>query len=1015
MLIHKFRYLVLFSCIGIISYQSFGADASSEKPLALSSQTHIANNRSIQDIALKAFEQALQEDSKSILHISPNGTGKTLVLAQALKSRIQKWEVENNKTTTEAAKTTGKISIVTAHQIHLVDQLALSIYQEVRDTSVNIVNWNNVRQRSRHKSFSSYLSEALDNPHPTVFVITTQSLKPALDHLFQEYGSRNSQGSLSSSASPISPISQSVSSLGSSLYERLAKNLDGIYIDEAHHLGAPQTKRFLLTLWESSRAFLYGATTTPFHYDENISDLFEREHWSYLNKADNLFEKHSIEDILDQLSLAIKNRDVIPFNDLYVIGESSFKEIKDQPVFIQGRSDYFVLNPVHYERLAQILYPVLSANKKGFIVTATIAEAERLQEFLSKTFREIQFEVYHSHMSRDERRGVFRNSEKATGSHYIVAVRALDEGVNLPHLSAYIDLNFTVSVRQMIQRIGRVLRLYQGKKVADVLFLVDYKNAGMVRDILNILEKVEKVSFRENGGGNKDNRSGDSHFRFLDSEITPLTREDLLGLRKELQSSIRKFWSGKELRWLTWEELRAEIMEYNKRAPEGERINSTTYVIGKLYKKIPGAPSNPDKTYSDFKERGGWPALLGKISLTLEELRAAIIEYNSRAPEGERINSTTYVIGKLYKKIPGAPSNPNKTYSDFKERGGWQALLGKPVKPPTLTWEELRAAIIEYNKQAPEGEKITSQTYTTGKLYKKIPGAPSNPDQTYSDFKERGGWQALLGKISLTFEELRAEIMEYNKRAPEGERINSKTYVRGKLYKKIPGAPSSPDQTYSDFKERGGWQALLGKISLTFEELRAEIMEYNKRAPEGERINSTTYVIGKLYKKIPGAPSNPNKTYSDFKERGGWFALLGKISLTLEELRAAIIEYNNRAPEGERINSTTYIIGKLYKKIPGAPSNPNRTYSDFKERGGWPALLGKISLTLEELRAAIIEYNNRAPEGERINSTTYIIGKLYKKIPGAPSNPNRTYSDFKERGGWPALLGKICPRAFTAK
>ena len=267
MFVRRFLFLILYVCSGFISAQSFSADSSSELSALSTVIEQGTNNRLVQDIALQAFEQALQEGSRSVLHISPNGTGKTLVLAQALKSRITKWERENRTSTATTSKQTGgkigKISIVTAHQIHLVDQLVDGIYQEVKDASVNLINWNNVRQLSGHRSFASYVHEALESSHPTVFVITTQSLKPALDHLFQQHVSQTSKAS---SSSPISPPSQSISSQGSSLYERLTKNLDGIYIDEAHHLGASQTKRSLLTLGESSRAFLYGATATPFHY-----------------------------------------------------------------------------------------------------------------------------------------------------------------------------------------------------------------------------------------------------------------------------------------------------------------------------------------------------------------------------------------------------------------------------------------------------------------------------------------------------------------------------------------------------------------------------------------------------------------------------------------------------------------------------------------------------------------------------------------------------------------------------
>ena len=949
----RFRWLFLFICFGLISVESFSADSSIALPvveqttkqkrtyrgwsldLPVVEQT-TKQKRPIQDIALQAFARALQEGADSFLHISPTGTGKTYVLAEVLKSRIEAWERENrsppqhnnnvvtkgsrperegktiSKDYTSNTRTAGKISIVTVHQTHLVDQLFSEIDQSLKGISVNIINWNKVKRRSspsRQEIFFDYLQKALhpvglenselkagltegtgpeatknsyslginrtglenselkagltegtgpeatknsyplginrtglenselkdgltegtgpeatknsyplgiNSSYPTVFVMTTQSLKIVLDHLFQKHVSPSLVSPSSGVASPAISSSQASlpsSSSSSSLYERLAQNLDGIYVDEAHHLGASETHRVLSSLWKASKAFLYGATATPFHYGTNIMEMFKTSHWSYLNHAgvsippssgytqSNLFAQHSIEGILDQLSLAIRSKDITPFEDLYVIGESSFKGTKDQPVFIQGRNNYFVLNPVHYKRLAEILYPVLSVNQKGFVVTATIAEAERLQEFLSKIFKEIQFEVYHSQMETEARDQVFRNSRESRGSHYIVAVRALDEGVNLPHLSAYIDLNFTVSIKQMVQRIGRVLRLYPGKEMADILFLIDYKNAEMVRDILKVLEKVEQLAFKEKGVRGNSKRSGDSDFRFADSDITPLRRDELSMLRTALEISIRKFWSGEELRWLTWEELRDAIVEYNKKAPDGEKINSATYQM--FYKKIPRAPSHPEQSYYDFKERGGWPALLGKFKLTWEELRDAIVEYNKKAPEGKKIiNSVTYQ--SFYKKIPDAPSDPGRFYPDFKERGGWSVLLGKF----NLTWEELRDAIVEYNKKAPDGETINSATYR--RFYKKIPRAHSNPERFYPDFKERGGWPALLGKFKLTWEELRDAIVEYNKKAPEGKKIiNSVTYQS--FYKKIPGAHSDPGRFYPDFKERGGWPALLSK------------------------------------------------------------------------------------------------------------------------------------------------------------------------------------------------------------
>ena len=258
-----------------------------------------------------------------------------------------------------------------------------------------------------------------------------------------------------------------------------------------------------------------------------------------MNGKEDLFCSHNSDKTLEQLSLAIQKGEVTPFDNLYVIGESNFNVTKEQTLFIQGSSDLYVLNPHYYNRLAGILHPILEFNRKGFIVTATIAEADRLTGFLNEVFENIEFEAYHSDLTREEQERV-RHRSREGESHYIVAVRSLDEGVNLPHLSAYIDLNSNVSVKQMVHRIGRVLRLYLDKVGADILFLADYKDAKKAGDLLNLLEVVES-SFGFSGG--MRHPSGD---RGLESYgLEPLRREELLELRRELEFSVLSFWNGK--------------------------------------------------------------------------------------------------------------------------------------------------------------------------------------------------------------------------------------------------------------------------------------------------------------------------------------------------------------------------------------------------------------------------------------------------------------------------------------
>ena len=461
-----------------------------------------------QNTAFVAFRQALIEGVRSFLHISPTSTGKTLVMAKALKEKLQNHQI-------------GKISFVTAHQIRLVDQLFEAAQAELKGMDVTVINWND----RVNKDFYVEIERSLGRTKPTVFVITTQSLKSQLSFLQHEKTKD---------------------------YDRLVENTDGIYIDEAHHLGAYYTKSALLQLQERSGAFLYGTTATPVHHEVNLRDFFEREHWSYLNtiKRGNLFASHPAEKVIEQLSIAIERGEITRFDDLYILGENSFDITKEKPLFTQTKSFFRVLNPDHYNRLARILYPILSSNKKGFIVTATIAEAKRLTDFLNEAIEGITFEAYHSDMTREQRQEVLKNSEEMP-SHYMVAVRALDEGVNLPHLSAYIDLNVNVSVKQMVHRIGRALRLYPGKTGADILFLADYRNQEMAKDLLQVLDVVDVSSFR--GGVRHRGASGDSGLR--GSGVTPLTREELRALREELKQFAASFWSGRRAEKPPYEEV----------------------------------------------------------------------------------------------------------------------------------------------------------------------------------------------------------------------------------------------------------------------------------------------------------------------------------------------------------------------------------------------------------------------------------------------------------------------------
>ena len=83
-----------------------------------------------QEIALKSASQAILEGAGSFLHIAPTGTGKTLVMARTLKENLS-----------------PGLHFVTAHQIHLIDQLHEALQYELKGTGTFIINWNEKKQQ----------------------------------------------------------------------------------------------------------------------------------------------------------------------------------------------------------------------------------------------------------------------------------------------------------------------------------------------------------------------------------------------------------------------------------------------------------------------------------------------------------------------------------------------------------------------------------------------------------------------------------------------------------------------------------------------------------------------------------------------------------------------------------------------------------------------------------------------------------------------------------------------------
>lgn len=59
---------------------------------------------------------------------------------------------------------------------------------------------------------------------------------------------------------------------------------------------------------------------------------------------------------------------------------------------------------------------------------------------------------------------MFNNNEIAS----LVAIRCLDEGINIPSIKSALILSSNDDYREFVQRRGRILRKYENKKDADI-------------------------------------------------------------------------------------------------------------------------------------------------------------------------------------------------------------------------------------------------------------------------------------------------------------------------------------------------------------------------------------------------------------------------------------------------------------------------------------------------------------------------------------------------------------------
>jgi superfamily II DNA or RNA helicase len=206
---------------------------------------------------------------------------------------------------------------------------------------------------------------------------------------------------------------------------------------------------------------------------------------------------------------ALRDLVIVPFDIVNVAGELTLDEQRKYDVattdiartlrlYKDGRVGRDTLarklrNRASLSALSMQRIPItirLAEENRGnriLIFHESIHSAETIQKVLSS--RNFNTTIYHSKITSEVRRDNLRLYRRGVFD-VMVTCRALDEGINVPETSAAIIASSTASVRQRIQRLGRVLRPAPGKEKATVytIYLTQTEEDRLVREARDLTD-----------------------------------------------------------------------------------------------------------------------------------------------------------------------------------------------------------------------------------------------------------------------------------------------------------------------------------------------------------------------------------------------------------------------------------------------------------------------------------------------------------------------------------------------
>ena len=395
---------------------------------------------------------------QSVMVQMPTGTGKTILLAEVVKS--EKLKVKNpDGEKSEKIKGKNPCVWIVVHRRELVEQIEETLAKQL-DSSLF----------SLHSSL---------NPLDSSLFTLPSSLKP-LDSSF--FTLHSSLKPLDSSLFPLHSSLIKVFSIQwlSRHYHELDERPSLIIIDEAHHAVARTYKEVMDAYPEAKKL---GLTATPCRLNrKGFTDLFDvlLQSWSY-----NKFIADGWLSLYDYMSVKADSLD-----QQMVFGLT--KRGADGDFSLREMSEKLDVRP-SIERLCDTVMRY-APDKKGIVYAIDIKHAEHIAEYYRE--RGLNAVAISSKTPAEERKYIierFRNSNDSLKNtncqvldspiRILVNVDLFGEGFDCPDVEFIQLARPTLSLSKYLQQVGRGMRVYEGKRYCLILDNVGlYRLFGMPSD-----------------------------------------------------------------------------------------------------------------------------------------------------------------------------------------------------------------------------------------------------------------------------------------------------------------------------------------------------------------------------------------------------------------------------------------------------------------------------------------------------------------------------------------------------